>query len=454
MQIKQFEDKNLAHYSYAVVSDCEKKMIVIDPARNIRPYLDFARETGSRIVGVIETHPHADFISGHLEMHQQTGAIIYTSGRVQALYPHQAFDDGYSIRIGKIKLTALNTPGHSPDSLCVVLEHDGHQKAVFTGDTLFVGDCGRPDLREDDEKLPTKKEELARQLYHSLRNKLAVLADDVVVYPAHGAGTLCGKNLGKESSSTIGKEKQTNWCLQRQTEAAFVESLLADQPFVPQYFPFAVELNRKGAPPLQESLSTINTAEKDRWSIGKLDARLWVVDTRNEADFKAGHLPHAINLMEKGKFETWLGSLFAPGERFYLAGESSEQLERMKTRTAAIGYETAIAEALVVTKGIIKEAYLDLDDFKKHQDQYTIVDVRNSNEVEEGKIFSNSLSIPLTELRNRVAEIPTAKPIVVHCAGGYRSAAGSSLLHSSLNGRVAVFDLGEAVKEFSKAAEH
>ncbi|HEU4902235.1 MAG TPA: MBL fold metallo-hydrolase, partial [Flavisolibacter sp.] len=164
MQIKQFEDKNLAHYSYAVVSDCEKKMIVIDPARNIRPYLDFARETGSRIVGVIETHPHADFISGHLEMHQQTGAIIYTSGRVQALYSHQAFDDGYSIRIGKIKLTALNTPGHSPDSLCVVLEHDGRQKAVFTGDTLFVGDCGRPDLREDDEKLPTKKEELARQL--------------------------------------------------------------------------------------------------------------------------------------------------------------------------------------------------------------------------------------------------------------------------------------------------
>lgn len=148
MQIKQFEDKNLAQFSYAVLSDCEKKIILIDPARNTQPYLDYATENEAQIVGVIETHPHADFVSSHLELHQSTGATIYTGKLVDALYPHQTFDEGDSIQVGKVKLSAIHTPGHSPDSISVLLEHNGKQKAVFTGDTLFIGDCGRPDLRE------------------------------------------------------------------------------------------------------------------------------------------------------------------------------------------------------------------------------------------------------------------------------------------------------------------
>lgn len=448
MQIKQFEDKNLSHFSYAILSD-EKKMILIDPARNPQPYLDFAKEHHAQIAGIIETHPHADFVSSHLELHQTTGAAIYTSKNVHAFYPHQAFDEGQSIQLGKIKLTALHTPGHSPDSISILVEHEGKQKAVFTGDTLFIGDCGRPDLREGSGKIQTTRTELAKQMYHSLRNKLMVLNDDVLVYPAHGAGTLCGKNLSKESSSTIGEEKKTNWSLQDATEEEFVQNLLTDQPFVPHYFPFDVELNRKGAAGLKESLNRIMTGNKlDEKTLSALDKTLWVIDTRKEEDFKKGHLPHSINLMEKGKFETWLGSIIEPGERFYLAGDSKEQLEKMLERTASIGYESQVAEGFVIESGTIKDEKINVADFKNHQQDYTIVDVRNTSEVKEGKIFQNSIAIPLAEIRNRVAEIPTDKPILVHCAGGYRSAAASALLQSQLNSTVKVFDLGDAVKQF------
>ena len=452
MQIKQFEDKNLSHYSYAILSDCEKKIILIDPSRNPKQYLDYAKENDARITGVIETHPHADFVSSHLELHETLGATVYTSKLVDALYPHQTFDEGQSVQLGKIKLSAINTPGHSPDSISIVLEHDGKQKAVFTGDTLFIGDCGRPDLREGAGKIQSTRLELAKQMYHSLRNKLMNLQDDVLLYPAHGAGTLCGKNLSNESSSTIGKEKETNWSLQEATEDEFVKNLLADQPFVPQYFPFDVELNRKGTTPLQESISKIGAgASIDQNSFQALDKTLWVIDTRKEADFKEGHFPRSINLMEDGKFETWLGSIIKPNEKFYLAGESKQQLQRIMERVAAIGYETGITKAFIVTDANVKEAEIDVNLFKKHTEDYTIVDVRNTSEVKEEKIFSNSISIPLAELRNRVSEIPVDKPIVVHCAGGYRSAAASSLIHSKLNGAVTVFDLGDAIGQFQQS---
>ena len=449
MQIKQFEDKNLSHYSYAILSKCEKKIILIDPARNTQPYIDYAKDNDAQITGVIETHPHADFVSSHLELHQTTGAIIYASKDVHALYPHQTFDEGQSIQLGKIKLSAINTPGHSPDSISIVLEQDGKQKVVFTGDTLFIGDCGRPDLREGAGKIQTTRLDLAKQMYHSLRNKLMKLDDETLVYPAHGAGTLCGKNLSKASSSTIGEEKKTNWSLQDATEQEFVKNLLADQPFVPLYFPFDVELNRKGANALDSSLSNIKTGTAKGENAQKtLDKTLWVVDTRKETDFKEGHLQHSMNLMEDGKFETWLGSIIKPNEKFYLAGESKEQLQRMMERAATIGYETSIEEAFVINDASIQEVKIRVDEFKKNKEDYTIVDVRNTSEVKEGKIFAKAISIPLAEIRNRVDEIPTNKPIVVHCAGGYRSAAASSLIQSKLYGAVKVFDLGDAVKEF------
>jgi glyoxylase-like metal-dependent hydrolase (beta-lactamase superfamily II)/rhodanese-related sulfurtransferase len=450
MQIKQWEDKNLAQFSYAVLSDCEKKIVLIDPSRNPQPYLDYAKENDAAIVGIIETHPHADFISGHVELSNLTGASIYTSKLVGAAYEHTPFDDGNTIEIGKVKLTALHTPGHSPDSISILLEHDGKQKAVFTGDTLFIGDCGRPDLREGAGNLKATRLELAKNMYHTLRNKLMPINDDVLLYPAHGAGTLCGKGLSKANSSTMGDEKQTNWSLQPATEEEFVTSLLSDQPFIPAYFPYDVEINRKGAAPFKESVEAvlIGSPIENQSDVDTLALDVVIVDAREESAYKEAHLPNSINLMEGAKFETWLGSIIKPGEPFYLAGESEAQLHRLIERAAAIGYESQIKEAFVLDYGTVSDPVIDVDAFKENLDAYTIVDVRNGSELKEGKPFKASLSIPLPEVRNRVNEIPTDKPIVVHCAGGYRSAAGSSIIKSALNGKARVLDLSEAVKQF------
>lgn len=452
MQIRQWEDKNLAHFSYAVLSDCEKKIIVIDPARNPQPYLDYAKEMDVVITGIIETHPHADFVSSHLELSRLTGATIYVSELVDADYPHQGFDEGQSIQIGKIKLSAINTPGHSPDSISILLEHREKPKAVFTGDTLFIGDCGRPDLREGAGKIQVTRNELAKQMYHSLRQKLMTLPDDVTVYPAHGAGTLCGKSLSDAQSSTIGAEKISNWSLQPMTEDEFIKNLLADQPFIPAYFPYDVELNKKGAPGFEKSIAGVKNGEtiKDQKDASRLDERIWIVDARDEKEYKKNHLTHSINLMDGIKFETWLGSILKPGEKFYLVASSNKQIQNLIERTAAIGYEEFIEEAFVLEFGNSHDDSLDFPNFKTHPDQYTIIDVRNPSELKEGRPFVNSISIPLADLRSKVTSIPTNKPIVVHCAGGYRSAAASSLLQSTLNGSVPVFDLGEAIKEFDK----
>jgi hydroxyacylglutathione hydrolase len=452
MQIKQWEDKYLAHFSYGILSDCERKIVLIDPSRNPGFYLDYAKDHDATIIGIIETHPHADFVSSHLELHQRTGATIYVSKWVGVSYPHKAFDEGDSIEFGKIKLTALHTPGHSPDSITIVLEHEGKQKAAFTGDTLFIGDCGRPDLREGAGNLQVARTELAKQMYHSLRDKLMSLEDDTIVYPAHGAGSLCGKGLSKANSSTIGEEKRTNWCLQLMTEEVFAERLLSDQPFIPAYFPFDVELNRKGASPFSDSVATITTGAdiKNEEDALRLDKNIVIIDARKGKDFKQGHLPNAYNIIEGAKFETWLGSIIKPGEPFYLAAENKEQLQQLLERTASIGYEQQVKEAFVLTYAPVQEELLDVTTFREHTGDYTIVDIRNTSEVKQGKPFSNSITIPLADLRSRVEELPTDKPIVVHCAGGSRSAAGSSIIRSSLNGKVKVYDLGEAVKEFSK----
>jgi len=452
MDIQQWEDKNLSHFSYAILNESENKIILIDPARNPQAYLDYAQKTDAVITGIIETHPHADFVSSHLELNILTGAPVYVSKLVNAHYPHQPFDYGDILQIGTLKLSAINTPGHSPDSICILLEEDLKQKAMFTGDTLFIGDCGRPDLREGAGNIKATRQDLARQMYASLRDKLATLANEVLVYPAHGAGTLCGKALSKAHSSTIGAEKLTNWSLQQMSEGEFVKKLLADQPFVPSYFPYDVELNRTGAANFEESIAKVKITApiKKQTDTTHLQKEFWIVDAREEKEFKKEHLPRSVNLMEGTKFETWLGSIIRPGEKFYLGGDSEKQLKKLIERTAAIGYEGQIAEAFVIDYGTENTLLLDVDAFKKNLNKYTIVDVRNPTEIKEKKIFDYAIPIPLAEVRNRVNEIPAGKPIVVHCAGGYRSAAGSSLIQSKLNSNAVVYDLGEAIKEFDK----
>jgi rhodanese-related sulfurtransferase len=289
-------------------------------------------------------------------------------------------------------------------------------------------------------------------MYYSLRGKLAKLPDDVLVYPAHGAGTLCGKALSSAQSSTIGAEKMTNWSLQEMTEEEFVDTLLADQPFIPAYFPYNVELNRRGLPAFEDSISKVRIGEivKKETDTNRLNKEIWIIDARPEKIYKQGHLPRSVNLMEGSKFETWLGSIIKPNERFYLAADNQEQLGELIKRTAAIGYETQIEEAFVLNYGSQKDSTLDLGVFQNNTDKYTIVDVRNLSEVKEGKPFQNSIHIPLAEIRNRVNEIPHDKAVVIHCAGGYRSAAASSIVQSILKDKVQIYDLSEAIKGFVK----
>ncbi|GAB3199609.1 glyoxylase-like metal-dependent hydrolase (beta-lactamase superfamily II)/rhodanese-related sulfurtransferase [Pontibacter aydingkolensis] len=444
MKIKQFEDKGLAHFAYAILSEDTKEIVLVDPARDPQPYYDYAQENDAKIVGVIETHPHADFVSSHLEIHEKTGATIYAHSMVGADYPHKAFDEGAELTIGKVKLKSLHTPGHSPDGISIVLEHEGKDKAVFTGDTLFIGDVGRPDLRESAGNVTAKREELARQLYHSTRDKLMKLDNDVLLYPAHGSGSLCGKALSDANSSTIGAEKNGNYALQEMSEEKFVQLITEEQPFVPKYFGYDVALNKQGAPAYKTSIEKVKRLDNNY----KPEGDSIVVDTRDQATFKKGHLKGALNIQEGGKFETWLGSIVGPEEEFYLVAADEQQLNTAIQKAAKIGYELLIKGAFVMDSAADEQSSeLDLSSFKQNKDEYTIVDIRNESEVKSGKFFDKAINIPLPELRERADEVPTDKPVVVHCAGGYRSAAGSSILESKLP-NVKVLDLSEAINEF------
>ena len=443
MVVHQFYDRGLAHASYAVIRS--GRMIVIDPARDPQPYYDFADLHTADIVGVIETHPHADFVSSHLEIHQTTGAVIYVSKLAGAEYPHESFDDGDVITLNDIKLKAINTPGHSPDSICILLEgENGADCAIFTGDTLFAGDVGRPDLRESAGNITAKKEELARQMYHSTRNRLMLLPKDITVYPAHGPGSLCGKSMSPDLQTTIGKELRENYALQLMDELSFVNTLLAEQPFMPRYFGYDVELNKAGAPGFNESIKAVKRPGSDI----ALEAGVIIIDTRPGENFRQGHLKGAINLQDGEKFETWLGSVLNPSEAFYLIGSSDEELDTVIKKTAKIGYERNIKAAMVAPQSAKEtSAQLDEDGFKTHIQDYTIIDVRNWAEINLGKIFSAALSMPLPEIRERLNEIPRDKPIVVHCAAGYRSAAATSIIAGQI-AEVPVYDLGESIKRY------
>jgi len=442
MHIEQFYDTGLAHASYAILSN--KEIVLVDPARDPAPYLTFARENHAKIIGVIETHPHADFVSGHLEIQQLTDATIYTSALVGATYPHQAFEEGREIPVGNLTLKAIDTPGHSPDSICVLLlDGEEKQKALFTGDTLFVGDVGRPDLRENVGNLKARAEELAKAMYHSLRDKIMPLDSNVIIYPAHGPGSLCGKNMRPDLQSTIGTELKENYALQEMDEEEFVKLLTTDQPFVPKYFPYDVALNRAGAASFEASISRVISISENELT----NKEIILIDSRPAEEFKLGHLSHAINIPDGNKFETWVGSIVDPGESFYLIAAGEEEAQTLLKKLAKIGYENQCKGYFKHSIGTVVANIFSLDTFKKNTNAYTILDIRNDEEVKKGKLFKDAIHIPLPRLRESLSLIPQDKPIMVHCAGGYRSAIGSSLIASSA--QVPVYDLSTAVGDFN-----
>ena len=444
MKVKQFNDAPLAHYSYAIVSN--GKMALVDPSRDPMPYYKYAEEENAEIVAVFETHPHADFVSSHLQISEETGADIYVSKLLGADYKHKAFDDGDSLKMGDVTFKALNTPGHSPDSITIVAE-EGEETYLFTGDTLFIGNVGRPDLRETVGNMTAKRVELAKDMYHTIQKKYSGLPDDAIVYPAHGAGSLCGKNMSSDSSSTLGNERRGNWAFQEQTEEEFVAEILKDQPFIPSYFGFNVDINKKGA-------SNVNRAKGIdlKLNVNELDSSIIKVDVRNQEKFKKSHLPNSINIMASTptqKFETWLGAIVEPNEAFYIVVDSVDDIDEILSRVIKIGYEKQLIAFVTLSSEVSNSSEeLDLKDFKNNPDKYTIVDIRNEGEIAEGKIFKQAIASPLNELRHNLDAIPTEKPIVVHCAGGYRSAAGSSILENRFKD-TKVYDLSDAISDFN-----
>jgi len=446
MRIIQFQDKPLSHYSYAIISGTE--MALVDPSRDPKPYYKLAEKHQVKIKAIFETHPHADFVSSHLQIHKETGATIYVSQLVNANYAHKTFDDGDTLLLGETTFSAVNTPGHSPDSITILAKDKNDTYAMFSGDTLFIGDVGRPDLREKSGNMTAKREELAKNMFDTIQNKFNNLPDETIVYPAHGAGSLCGKNMSTDAQSTLGKERKENWAFQELTEEEFVDHILKDQPFIPSYFGFNVDINKIGAADYQSSFGEIPF----HFGITKfISDGIAIVDVRNAQEFKKNHLTGSINIIaesEDDKLETWLGSIVEPNEAFHLVINSIDDLDTLFHRIAKIGYEKQIQSIRTLgANNFETNSVLDLQDFKKNPAQYTIIDIRNKSEVAEGKFFENAISIPLNQLRDSKNKIPTNKPIVVHCAGGYRSAAGSSIISNLLNSKT-VFDLSTAIDDF------
>lgn len=441
MEIRHYFDEGLAHSSYSILSG--EEIVLVDPARDTSAYKEYARVNGAKITKVIETHPHADFVSSHKELIGE-GATVYVSKLYGADYPHETFDDGDKIKLADGTLEAMNTPGHSPDSISVLARDEyGNQIAVFTGDTLFIGDVGRPDLRENVGNMTEMRESLARKMYSSLRNKLMTLDPKVMVYPAHGSGSLCGKALSDKHYSTLQEQLDSNYALQDMSEDTFVKTLLEDQPYIPKYFGYNVNLNKGGAPDYLDTITNVELID----SLQEISKGTVVIDSRPAELFAEGHLEGAINLQDGEKFETWLGSIVGPEEKITLIADSKNQAKTLISKAAKIGYELLIDKVVIADRiEGEKSKGLDYEAFKSDKGKFTIVDVRNKGEVEEGKYFDTSINIPLPELRERANELPQDKPVLVHCAAGYRSAAAASILESKLD--APVYDLSTRVEEW------
>lgn len=440
--VTQFTDAGLAHFSYAILAN--QQIVIVDPGRDPELYLAFAKKKNARITGVIETHPHADFASSHNELHKITGARIYTCSLIKPGYAYTRFDENDRVELGgPIALRSIFTPGHAPDAISAVLTENGKDIAVFSGDALLIGDVGRPDLRSYSGDVQSQREVLARKMYHTVWEKFALLGDSVLLFPTHGAGSLCGKAMRKANLSTIGYERANNYALQIKDEEVFVKTLLADLPIIPIYFPYDVALNVAGVPDFRPSVNGVPLLHANK----NPDTAALVIDGRAEQLFKRSYLRNAINIQDGKKFETWLGSVVGPDERFYITAENEAKLKVLIEKAAKIGYESKILGAFVYNA---KEGtrFDTLDTTRLFTtDDYTIIDVRTQKEAKENPLFDGAINIPLDQLSSRVSEIPAGKPILVHCESGYRSATGSSIIKKYLPD-AQVFDLSTSVKSY------
>ena len=437
MILEQFYLNCLAHASYLIGDERSGAAAVVDPQRDIDRYVAFAAEHGLRIDHVVLTHFHADFVAGHLELRDRTGAAIHLGARAQAEYPFHPLADGDVIDLGGVTLEALETPGHTAESISLVV-HDrakdpSRPYAVLTGDTLFVGDVGRPDLRV---ALGWSATDLAAMLYDSLHAKLLLLPDGALVYPAHGAGSLCGKALSKETVSTIGEQRRSNYALQPMSKAAFIGLVTADQPDAPPYFTYDAVLNTRERATLDEALAReLQPLTVDR-VLALRNEGAQILDTRDPADFAAAHLAGAFNIGLGGQFATWAGTVLRRERPIVIIADPGREHEAAM-RLGRIGFDqvagylqdgmVGLASSPDLTTTTERVSPQVAAERLASSDSPVLLDVRAPREHEARRI-DGSLNVPLNHLDERLHELDPSRPILVHCAGGYRSSIAASIL--------------------------
>lgn len=428
MQFKQFYLGCLSHASYYIGSNGDAA--IIDPQRDVQQYLDEAKANGQTIRYVIETHSHADFVSGHIELAEKTGATIIFGERANTSFTTRKVRDGDELELGEIKLKFLETPGHTPESITILAENTAapaEPKKLFTGDTLFIGDVGRPDL------IGSKgfsAEQMASMLYDSLHDKILPLPDETEVYPAHGAGTLCGKSLSNETWSTLGVQRKLNYALQPMSREEFVKIVAADQPEVPAYFLKSAAKNLEGSSPLAD------LAKPNRLSTAEIDTFDGVVlDVRLSSEYGAGHIPNSINIGLSGQFASWTGTMIPIGTKIAVVGDTSEQVDEAFVRLARVGHEsvegfTLIGDYTGKRRQTEQVSVGDVFAIQEAGQDPQIVDVRRPAEYSNGHV-RGTINIPLDRLAREFDRLDPESPTYLICQSGYRSSLGASVLENA-----------------------
>jgi glyoxylase-like metal-dependent hydrolase (beta-lactamase superfamily II) len=435
MFFQQYDLACLSLFSYLIGDTTTGRAVVIDPQRDIDGYVADAEKAGLTIERVIETHFHADFLSGHLELAEATGAVISYGDRAEPDFPMDPLADGQRLSLGEVTLEIRHTPGHTPESISIVVyEHPGAEPwGVFTGDTLFIGDVGRPDLLTS---IGWTADDLARRLYRSLHDELLTLPDSTQVFPAHGAGSACGKNLSTAASSTIGEQRATNYALRPMSEDRFVEVVTEGQGVAPLYFSFAADANRRERDLLDED-------PPNRFSIDDalIHAREGAVllDTRAPESFASGHLRGSINVGLDGRFAEYAGDVVRPGQQVVLLGDEGRGAEA-KVRLGRIGFDGVLGEVAGIETALASRPELatsaarlpanEVAEWQRDLPDLQVVDVRNPTEVAADGALPHAKNLPLPRLLDHLEELDPSAPTIVYCAGGYRSSVAASTLRA------------------------
>lgn len=437
MKIEQIYTGCLAQGAYYIQSGNEA--VVIDPLREIGPYLQKAERNGATIKYVFETHFHADFVSGHIDLAKATGAKIVYGPTAKPGFEALIAEDGQEFMIGNIRIKAIHTPGHTMESTCYLLkDENGKDTALFTGDTLFIGDVGRPDLAQK-VSADLTQEKLASYLYDSLRNKIMPLADDIIVYPAHGAGSACGKNMSKETSDTLGHQKATNYALRKDmSREEFIKEVITGLTAPPQYFPLNVMMNIEGYDSIEEVLKRGTQAlSADAFEAAANETSALILDTRDAQSFAKGFIPNSINIGIDGNFAPWVGSLIPDIKQQILLVTEPGREEEVVTRLARVGYDYAIGylkggikawtEAGKETDKIVSVSAAEMSEALKKNPAAKVLDVRKESEYLSEHVV-DAINAPLDYINDSMLKVDRNSNYYVHCAGGYRSMIFISIL--------------------------